>query len=409
MKFSNSAEEPCFFSSGRSAVAVAAAVSTLGGLVFGYELGIISGALLQLQVQFQLSCVQQEALVSSLLIGAILASVLGGWLIDQRGRRTSILLSNLLIIGGSLTLSVSVSVLMLISGRVMVGFAICMSSMSCCIFVSELVSPERRGLMVTLYEVGVTVGILFAYAVNYVLSGPTEGWRYMFGLAMVPSLVQLSLIWVLPSQHGPITQLQNESGEDLVLTGAQTPTKTYTLFTLFQQQDNMRTRTGIGLGLVVFQQFTGQPNVLLYASTVFQSVGFQSDASAASASLGLGVIKVMGTLAAMLCADKVGRRPLLIAGCSVMAVGLMMIGFLSRYSEFDAVKHCSSRLNVTLLPETRNTMGSAGHLDPTEPPHAGHFNWMVLLCMMAVVAAFSMSFGPSTWSFALIRKHDPVV
>ncbi|XP_053509410.1 solute carrier family 2, facilitated glucose transporter member 10 [Ictalurus furcatus] len=367
-------------------VVVAAAVSTLGGLVFGYELGIISGALLQLQVQFQLRCVQQEAVVSSLLIGAILASVIGGWLIDRHGRRTSILLSNLLIIVGSLILCVSISFLMLIFGRVMVGFAMCVSSMSCCIFISEMVSPERRGLMVTLYEVGVTVGILLAYAINYVLSGAQEGWRYMFGLAVAPSLAQLVCIWVLPSQHTPIIQLLNESGEN----GARTHKKAYTIVDLFQHRDNMRTRTAIGLGLVVFQQFTGQPNVLFYASTVFQSVGFESDASAVLASLGLGIVKVITTLAAMFCADKVGRRPLLIGGCSVMAVGLMIIGFLSRHSEFDMVRHCGSRLNDTVLPEIGNNA-------TTLPHDAGNFNWIILFCMMAVVAAFSMSFGPMTW------------
>lgn len=371
--------------------------------MFGYELGIISGALLQLQVQFRLSCVQQEAVVSSLLIGAVLASIIGGWLIDHHGRRTSILLSNLLIVGGSMILSVSISFFMLISGRVMVGFAMCVSSMSCCIFVSETVSPERRGLMVTLYEVGVTVGILLAYAVNYVLSGAQAGWRYMFGLAVVPSLAQLVSIWVLPSQQTPVVQLLSESGEDGTLNGAQSRKKVYTIVNLFQRRDNMRTRTAIGLGLVVLQQFTGQPNVLFYASTVFQSAGFESDASAVSASLGLGIVKVIATLAAMLCADKVGRRPLLIGGCSVMAVGLMVIGFLSRHSEFDTVNHCSSRLNDTTLPEIGNITANAGRLDATAFPHeAGKFNWIILLCMMAVVAAFSVSFGPSTWNSASI-------
>ncbi|TSU50022.1 Solute carrier family 2, facilitated glucose transporter member 10 [Bagarius yarrelli] len=372
----------------RCSVAVlAAAVATLGGLVFGYELGIISGALLQLQVRFQLNCVQQEALVSSLLIGAVLASVLGGWLIDRHGRKAAILLSNLLIISGSLILSASVSFLMLISGRVMVGYAMCLSSMSCCIFVSEMVSAERRGLMVTLYEVGVTVGILLAYAVNYVLSGGPGGWRYMFGLVVAPSLAQLLLIQVLPSQ-----QTMQHSGED------ETREKTYKLVDLFQRRDNMRTRTAIGLGLVVFQQFTGQPNVLLYASTIFRSVGFQSDSSAVSASLGLGIIKVVATLAAMLCADKVGRRPLLIGGCSVMAVALMMIGFLSRFSDLDAGSRCSSGLNRTLLHEIGNNTASIGRLDVTAlPHHAGWFNWIILFCMMAAVAGFSMSFGPMTW------------
>ena len=158
--------------------------------MFGYELGIISGALLQLQTEFRLTCFQQEAVVSALLVGALLASLVGGCLIDRHGRKNSILFSNVLILGGSLVLLCS-SFLALVVGRMTVGFAMCISSMSCCIFVSEMVSPKHRGLLVTLYEAGITVGILAAYGMNYVLADTKEGWKYMFGLAIPPTLGQL--------------------------------------------------------------------------------------------------------------------------------------------------------------------------------------------------------------------------
>ncbi|XP_072521986.1 solute carrier family 2, facilitated glucose transporter member 10 [Salminus brasiliensis] len=387
------------------------AVSTLGGLVFGYELGIISGALLQLQAHFHLTCVQQEAVVSALLIGAVLASMVGGWLIDRRGRRTSILLSNLLILGGSLILSFSNSFLMLVVGRLSVGFAMCISSMSCCIFVSEMVPSHRRGLTVTLYEAGVTVGILLAYAVNYMLSGALEGWRYMFGFAIVLCLAQLVSVWVLPSENGVLVQHipDNQSHSDRAEEGPSSQVlKDHTRFTvlhLFQRKDNMRTRTVIGLGLMLFQQFTGQPNVLFYASTIFQSVGFRNYASAVLASVGLGVIKVVATSGAMLCADKAGRRPLLISGCSVMAVGLILIGFLSRNSLFDATRHCSSEPhpnsttlvhgNPMELMKMSNCTTDAGRSDT--PTALGWSNGLILICMMSVVGAFSVGFGPMTW------------
>ncbi|XP_037388043.1 solute carrier family 2, facilitated glucose transporter member 10 isoform X2 [Pygocentrus nattereri] len=395
------------------------AVSTLGGLVFGYELGIISGALMQLQAQFHLSCVQQETVVSALLIGAVFASLIGGWLIDHHGRRTSILLSNLLILGGSLILSCSSSFLMLVVGRLLVGFAISISSISCCIFVSEMVPSYRRGLMVTLYEAGITVGILLAYAVNYMLSGAQGGWRYMFGFAIAPCLVQLASVWVLPSQHESMVQLIQESqscsdgAEEGTSSQELTEKKRYTILHLFQQEDNMRTRTIIGLGLVLFQQFTGQPNVLFYASTIFRSVGFRDYASAVLASVGLGIVKVISTSVAMLCADKAGRRLLLISGCSVMAVGLIFIGFLSRNSLFDT-RHCSSEMhpndtilseNLTELLKITNGTIDAGRSDaPAAPCAAGNFNWLILICMMSVVSAFSVGFGPSKWSFTSRKK-----
>uniref|UniRef100_A0A4W4G9S8 Solute carrier family 2, facilitated glucose transporter member 10 n=1 Tax=Electrophorus electricus TaxID=8005 RepID=A0A4W4G9S8_ELEEL len=399
------------------ALVLATAVSTLGGLVFGYELGIISGALLQLQAWFHLSCVQQESVVGALLIGAICSSVIGGWLIDRRGRRASILLSNLLILGGSLVLSMGNSFAMLVAGRTVVGFAICLSSMSSCIFVSEMVEPKRRGLMVTLYEAGVTAGILLAYAINYVFSAAQEGWRYMFGLAIIPSLAQLVSVWVLRSHHGTVDRLitetqspreQCDSVEEGTLNQAQLGKKHYTVLQLFHHKDNMCTRTIIGIGLVLFQQFTGQPNILFYTSTIFQSVGFKSDASAALASVGLGIVKVIATTVAMLCADKVGRRPLLINGCLVMAVGLMLTGFLNRHSLFDAARQCSSselHPNGTILAvksmellKIRNNTTDAGHLDTSTASHAlGKFNWLILISMMSVVSAFSVGFGPMTW------------
>lgn len=421
---------------GCSTPALAASVSTLGGLVFGYELGIISGALLQLQTQFQLDCVQQETIVSALLLGAFCASLVGGWLIDRRGRRNSILLSCVMVIAGTALLSTGGFFAILVIGRAITGFAICISSMSCCIFVSEMVSPKRRGLMVTLYEMGITVGILIAYAFNYILTDITEGWRYMFGFAMVPTMLQLVSIWFLRSKGTPTDSLSRESRRGLVEEAdAEVPgedrqmeRQQYSTWYLFQSKDNMRTRTCIGLGLVLFQQFTGQPNVLLYASTIFHTLGFQSTDSAVLASLGLGIVKVITTLAAIVCADRMGRRPLLIGGSVMMAVGLLTIGFMSGSSVLDARRPCGSPSNSTLPTQYPsnlriNTYANASmirslpasgspklSLDPgslaglntipvfTEAPgETDHeaVNWVILISMMAVVCAFSIGFGPS--------------
>uniref|UniRef100_A0A3Q4HQY8 Solute carrier family 2, facilitated glucose transporter member 10 n=1 Tax=Neolamprologus brichardi TaxID=32507 RepID=A0A3Q4HQY8_NEOBR len=351
-------------------------VSTLGGLVFGYELGIISGALLQLKVDFRLSCIQQEALVSSLLIGALLASIIGGCLIDRHGSRNSILISNVMILTASLVLLIN-SFLALVIGRITIGFALSVSSMSCCLFVSEVVSPDRRGFLVTLYEAGITVGILSAYAINYILSGYKRGWKWMFGLAVVPTLVQLMSICLLPSsskdsfnQSQCFDSTEAQEAEDSKVQSSKRNKKVqHSTFYLFKRQDNMRTRTIIGLGLVLFQQFTGQPNVLFYASTIFHTVGFQSDSSAVLASVGLGLVKVIATLISMAFSDRVGRRPLLIGGCSVMALCLITIGLFSGHSQVTAMR----------------------------PSHGKVINWIILLCMMGTVSAYSVGFGPMTW------------
>ncbi|CAL9704391.1 unnamed protein product [Knipowitschia caucasica] len=381
-------------------------VSSGGGLVFGYELAVISGALLQLREDFGLSCVQQEALVTALLLGALLASVVGGSLIDWQGRRASILFSNGLTLAGTfLLLFTSYPALLL--GRATVGFAMCISSMSCCIFVSELVPPEQRGVLVSLYEVGITVGILVAYAVNYMLADTGEGWKWMFGLAAVPTLLQLLCLWRLPSN----TQSNCAHPNRLQQLENQKRSKGYNYLSLFQTKDNMRTRTVIGLALVLFQQFTGQPNVLLYASTIFYTLGFHSHTAAVLASIGLGLVKVLSTLLSMTLSDRVGRRPLLIGGCSVMAVSLIIIGLFSTHSHIEKMT-CVSKdvynINSTNTPEpfvneyvnqTARYSGIGPGVKPTNAPplNAPNTNWVILLSLMAAVSSYAVGFGPMTW------------
>ncbi|NXD26049.1 GTR10 protein, partial [Spelaeornis formosus] len=331
---------------------LSATVSLLGGLIFGYELGIISGALLQLQTDFQLSCFRQEVLVSALLIGALLASLAGGILIDRHGRRRAILLSNLVLLVGSLILTLARSFTVLVLGRMTVGFAISVSSMACCIYVSEMVAARQRGLLVSLYEAGITVGILLSYALNFVFADVDEGWRYMFGLAMAPTAMQFLSILFLPVNPVKLSSWDSDCQKGLIpLQDAEDRAaakrepyqeKHYSFLDLFRTRDNMRRRTLVGLGLVLFQQFTGQPNVLGYASKIFHSVGFQSNSSAILASVGLGAIKVVATLVAMALADKAGRRVLLMAGCVVMAISVTIIGLSSHMAPLAMARDCAA-------------------------------------------------------------------
>ncbi|NWY73252.1 GTR10 protein, partial [Erithacus rubecula] len=448
---------------------LSATVSLLGGLIFGYELGIISGALLQLQTDFQLSCFKQEVVVSAVLTGALLASLVGGILIDRHGRRRAILVSNLLLLVGSLTLTLAGSFTVLVIGRMTVGFAISVSSMACCIYVSEMVAAHQRGLLVSLYEAGITMGILLSYALNYIFADVQEGWRYMFGLAIAPTAMQFLSILFLPVNPVKLSSWDSECQKGLIpLQDAEDRAaakrepyqeRHYSFLDLFRSRDNMRRRTLVGLGLVLFQQFTGQPNVLGYASKIFHSAGFQSNSSAILASVGLGAVKVVATLVAMALADRAGRRVLLLAGCVLMAVSVTTIGLCSRLAPLAMARDCraasasqglSQRPLTPLLPPwapspltpaTAAARAQAGpgfaapssltevfastqsrevvpNSSPTQKrdlvgesrkgstgppldaaPWAQHtvLNWITLLSMMAFVSAFSVGFGPMTW------------
>ncbi|XP_053430606.1 solute carrier family 2, facilitated glucose transporter member 10 isoform X2 [Nycticebus coucang] len=421
-----------------------ASVSLLGGLTFGYELAVISGALLPLQLDFGLSCSEQELLVGSLLLGALLASLVGGFLIDRYGRKQAILGSNLVLLAGSLGLGLAGSLIWLVLGRLVVGFAISLSSMACCIYVSELVGPWQRGVLVSLYEAGITVGILLSYALNYALASAPRGWRHMFGWAGAPAVLQSLGLLFLPAHaeetaaHKDLIPLQGREAPKL---GPERPR--YSFLDLFRARDNMRGRTTVGLGLVLFQQLTGQPNVLCYASTIFHSVGFHGGSSAMLASVGLGAVKVTATLTAMGLVDRAGRRALLLVGCTLMALSVSGIGLVSFTVPMDSGPSCLAMPNATRqtgllgasslgtgsssppMPSTREDHGkpflstvkktkphfrdgdptasalpalSTGvPVSPLPSPEHTLLRWTALVCLMLFVSAFSFGFGPMTW------------
>ncbi|XP_027631543.1 solute carrier family 2, facilitated glucose transporter member 10 isoform X2 [Tupaia chinensis] len=424
----------------RPVLPLCASVSLLGGLTFGYELAVISGALLPLQFDFGLSCLEQELLVGSLLLGALLAALVGGFLIDRYGRKQAILGSNAVLLAGSLGLGLAGSLAWLVLGRSAVGFAISLSSMACCIYVSELVGPRQRGVLVALYEAGITVGILLSYALNYALASAPGGWRHMFGWAAAPALLQSLGLFLLPAAaeevaaHKDLIPLQ---GGEATTLGFERPR--YSFLDLFRARDNMRGRTTVGLGLVLFQQLTGQPNVLSYASTIFRSVGFRGGSSAVLASVGLGVVKVAATLMAMGLVDRAGRRALLLAGCALMALSVSGIGLVSFAVPMNTGPSCLALPNGTRhmgLPgdlgqrkgssspprpraredprqpvsSTKNTQAQTGAGNFTAPAQPalstatlaplllspGHtlLRWMSLACLMVFVSAFSFGFGP---------------
>lgn len=421
-------------------------MSLLGGLTFGYELAVISGALLPLQLDFGLSCLEQEFLVGSLLLGALLASLVGGFLIDRYGRKQAILGSNVVLLAGSLSLGLAGSLAWLVLGRSAAGFAISLSSMACCIYMSELVGPRQRGVMVSLYEAGITVGILLSYALNYALATVPRGWRHMFGWAAAPALLQSLSLLILPAgtddaaAHRDLIPLQ---GGEATERGLGRPK--YSFLDLFRERDNMRGRTTVGLGLVLFQQLTGQPNVLSYASTIFHSVGFRGGSSAVLASVGLGAVKVAATLTAMGLVDRAGRRALLLAGCALMALSVSGIGLVSFAVPMDSGPSCLAMPNATrplklpgdsglptgfsshpLSTTSKNqeepfsptpektkrhsragdptatpvpVLSTASPAPPSPAPERALLHWTALVCMMVFVSAFSFGFGPGRCEF----------
>src|SRR5271168_2018084 len=170
---------------GRAFICITAAISSLGGLLFGYDTGVISGAELFLKNDFTLSTFALEVIVSGVLAGAAVGALAGGRLADLFGRRILLIATALIFAAGALVCAAAVSPGMLIAGRIIVGIGIGLSSGTVPVYISEVSPPDARGWTVSLFQLAITLGILLAYVVDYAFA-QIQGWRWMFGLAVVP-------------------------------------------------------------------------------------------------------------------------------------------------------------------------------------------------------------------------------
>lgn len=320
---------------------VASCVASLGGILFGYDIGIISGAMLLLKTEFQLSCQQQELIVTSLLIGGLIASIVGGQLLDRYGRKITIIINAGLFFAGALVLTFSKSFPVFIIGRVVVGFAVSLSAIGDCVYISEIAPANKRGLLVSLNELGITIGLLFAYLVNFLLINVSQGWKYMFGISAIPAVLQaLGMLFLPASPRWLITMGKEARAKTLIaslwpekdsnkemsrLKATLSSEKSYSFTDLFRKKENLRMRMFVGCGIVLFQQLTGQPTVLYYAPVLFKTLGFNKNASATLATVGLGVVKVVFTFLTLCTVDKLGRRTFLLLGAIIMTISVVIL------------------------------------------------------------------------------------
>ncbi|XP_009093484.1 solute carrier family 2, facilitated glucose transporter member 12 [Serinus canaria] len=432
------------------------AIAAISGLLMGYELGLISGALLQMSSILTLSCKEQEVIVSSLLFGALFASLTGGFLIDRFGRRLAIIIASSLLVLGSLILLPYESYEVLIVGRIAIGISISLSSIATCVYIAEIAPQHRRGLLVSLNELMIVIGILFAYISNYAFASISHGWKYMFGLVIPLGALQAVAMYFLPpsprflvmknddeAARKVLERLRETSDATKELTVIKSSLKDehqYSFLDLFRSKNNMRARMLVGLTLVFFVQTTGQPNILFYASTVLKSVGFQSNEAASLASTGVGVVKVVSTVPATFFVDQVGSKTFLCVGSSVMAISLVTMGLVNHNIHVNLTKVCRSQspedfslqrpgnftvtngslkdlfasmasterlsfdvqspdvartgeLNRTALAGGKSTTGS--HVESGEVPVV--LKWLSLASLLVYVAAFSIGLGPMSW------------
>ncbi|XP_016113486.1 proton myo-inositol cotransporter-like [Sinocyclocheilus grahami] len=385
---------PCF-------VYTLAFFSALGGFLFGYDTGVVSGAMLLLKREMNLSSLWQELLVSVTVGAAAVSSLAGGYLNGLFGRRVCILLASFIFSAGGIILSVAHSKEVLLCGRLTVGLGIGIASMTVPVYIAEVSPSELRGQLVTINTLFITGGQFVASVVDGVFSYlPHDGWRYMLGLSVVPAALQFLGFLFLPESPRWLLQKGDTQNARLVLSrirGGVNVDEEYESIRSSIEEEKIDAGEGpvlwriltfaparraliVGCGLQMFQQLSGINTVMYYSATILQMSGVQDDQMAIWLASATAFTNFLFTLVGVWLVERVGRRKLSLAS---------ILGEDSN-TAIDTI-------NLVLLRCSNGTQESAGvfwayNYCPTS------YSWIVLLGLVLYLAAFAPGMGPMPWT-----------
>lgn len=358
-------------------VTFVAALAAVGGFLFGYDTGVISGVIVLVKHEWRLSHESQEIVVSAVLIGAIVGAFLAGRLADRFGRRKLIIVAAVVFFLGSLGTGLAPSTDWLIVGRIVIGVAIGVASCVVPLYIAEIAPPERRGALVSLNQLAITIGIVASYGVDQIFAGFDEGWRYMFLCGVIPAFVLgVGMLFVPESprwlvRHGHLKKARavlvravgaERADDELIALEESSGVESGGGFRRLLERW-LRPALIIGVGIMFFQQFTGINTVIYYAPTIFEMAGFKGAPAAMTATIMVGVTNVVFTVVSLALIDRLGRKPLLYVGLSGMVLSLFVLGLA--FAEEAA-------------------LGAAA-------------KWVSVGSLVVYVAAFAVSLGPIAW------------
>jgi sugar porter (SP) family MFS transporter len=317
----------------------------LGGILWGFDTGVISGAILFIPDDVPLTSLQEGLVVSGLLVGAMLGAGVSGRLADTLGRRLLIMAGGIVFVIGTLGTALGVSVAMLVGFRFVMGIGVGIVSVVVPMYLSELAPAEIRGRLTSLMQLLVTVGIFLAYVTAYVFAEARD-WRWMIGLGVIPAVVLAIGIHTQPESPRWLVAHKADGGEDDArrllrrLRGTtesadaeleeikesvrveREHTERVSVRSLFAPR--LRRLMLIGLLLVFFQNFVGINTIIYYAPTLLTEVGFGAT-GAIGANVAIGAVNMLMTLPGMWLIDRAGRRPLLRWGALGMCAAMILL------------------------------------------------------------------------------------
>lgn len=357
---------------------VVAIVASLGGLLSGFDTGVISGALLYINETWNLSDYLQGILVSSVLIGAVIGAATNGILADIFGRKKIIIATAVIFIVGSILCGLAPNVYVLILSRILVGLAVGIVNFVVPLYLSEVSPKQLRGTLVSLYQWAITAGILFSYVINAAFAQAVYSWRWMLFAGVFPGLVLLiGMLFLSDTPRWLVSKNRDEEAkkvfhriepdidadEEIKQIKETLKPEAGASSEKFRFKKWMIMPFVVGIGIMFAQICTGINTIIYYAPTIFKIAGFDSNLNAIYATTGIGIVNFLMTIIAIFFTDRLGRKPLLYFGLTGVMLSLLALGCAF---QFEAV------------------LGS-------------NLKWVAVGSLVAYIVCFAFSLGPIGW------------
>jgi len=353
-------------------------VAALGGLLFGYDTGVINGSLKFVQLKFELDATQKGFAASSALIACIFGAAFAGTLSDRLGRKKVLILSALFFLISAVGTAFPKTLTQFIIFRVIGGLGVGAASMTSPMYIAEIAPARIRGRMVSLNQFAIITGMLVVYFVNYFIAGSGDeawntetGWRWMFGSESIPAALLLILTFVIPESPRWLTKQGRKNIAARIL--SRVDGEAYAQQELLKIEETLSHESGsirqlfqpgmkivlvMGVVLAVLQQVTGINVFLYFGSEIFETLGGKNIDAALLQQVVVGATNLIFTVIAIWTVDKLGRKPLMILGAFGMGVSLFAMGLAGMYQATGT--------------------------------------WL-LIFVLVYIASFALSVGPVTW------------
>ncbi|KFK37169.1 hypothetical protein AALP_AA4G222700 [Arabis alpina] len=361
----------------------------IGGLLFGYDTGVISGALLYIKDDFEVvkqSSFLQETIVSMALVGAVIGAGFGGWINDYYGRKKATMFADVVFAVGAIVMAAAPDPYVLISGRLLVGLGVGVASVTAPVYIAEASPSEVRGGLVSTNVLMITGGQFLSYLVNSAFTQVPGTWRWMLGVSGVPAVVQFGLMLFMPESPRwlfmknrkaeaidvlakiyDISRLEDEVDHLTAAEEEEQQRKGKVSYLDVFRSKEMRLAFFAGAGLQAFQQFTGINTVMYYSPTIVQMAGFHSNQLALLLSLIIAAMNAAGTVVGIYFIDHCGRKKLALSSLCGVIISLII-------------------LSVSFFKQS--SASSDG----------GLYGWLAVLGLALYIAFFAPGMGPVPWT-----------